>query len=92
MGRYKSAYDYHVSPDGTKPPANLDQLEEISVTGIEIVEKTVNEDHTEANVKVVVSYYIKSYGTVEKLKLDQTWWVNEETGQWFIDGEFPQFL
>ncbi len=89
--KYQDAYSYHVSPNGTQPPADLDALREISITGIKVVEKTINEDHTEANVKSVVSYFLKTYGTVKELKLETNWWVNEKTGQWFIDGEFPKF-
>ena len=88
---YKDAYKYHVSPNGTQPPVNLDRLQEVSVTGLEITDKIINEDQTEALVKTVVSYFIKTEGNVRKLKLDQKWWYNESNKQWFIDGEFPKF-
>jgi hypothetical protein len=88
---HKTLYSYYVSPNGTQPPANLDALQEISVIGIEEVEKTVNEEQTNANVKILVKYYLKSEGSIKKLKLDQEWWYNEPNKQWFIDGEFPKF-
>lgn len=89
--QYPEAYRYHVSPNGTQPPANLDALKELSITGIKVVEKTLNDDHTEATVGIEISYFFKDQGTVRKLKLTQRWWVNPETNQWFIDDEFPVF-
>ncbi len=90
-GLYPTAYAYHVLPNGTQPPADLDYLKSLSVTSVKILEKNINEDQTEANVKTEISYFFKDQGTVRKLKLEQRWWVNEETNQWFIDGEFPVF-
>jgi hypothetical protein len=89
--QYPEAYRYHVAPNGTQPPVNYDALKELSVTGVKVIEKILNPENTEANVKTEISYYFKDEGTIRKLKLDQRWWVNEETNQWFIDGEFPKF-
>jgi len=88
---HETLYAYYVSPNGTQPPANLDRLKEVSVTGVDVKEKTINEEQTEANVKTEVKYYLKSEGSVKTLKLDQNWWYNEPNKQWFIDGEFPKF-
>jgi hypothetical protein len=88
---HETLYAYYVSPNGTQPPANLDRLKEVSVTGVHVKEKTINEEQTEANVKTEVKYYLKSEGSVKTLKLDQNWWYNEPNKQWFIDGEFPKF-
>ncbi|MDB9800148.1 hypothetical protein OAB90_00875 [bacterium] len=89
--QYSEAYAYHVSPDGIRPFTNLDLLEELSVTGVKVIEKTLNSENTEAVVKIEISYYFKDEGTIKKLKLQQRWWVKEETNQWFIDGDFPKF-
>ena len=89
--QYEDAYSYHVSPNGTQPPLNVDRLQEISVTGIDITEKIINEDQTEAYIKGVVRYFNKNQGTEKKVKLDQTWWYSDENKQWFIDAEFPKF-
>ena len=88
---HQTLYSYYVSPNGTQPPADLDRLKEISVTGHQVLEKTINEDHTEAEVKMLVKYYIKTEGTLKELKMNQAWWFNEPNSQWFIDGEFPKF-
>lgn len=89
--QYPEAYAYHVSPNGTKPPADLDSLKELSVTGVKVIERVLNPENTEAIVKTEISYFFKDEGTIRKLKLMQRWWVKEETNQWFIDGEFPKF-
>lgn len=89
---YQTAYNYHISPNGARPPANLERLAELSVTGVKQIQKTINEDHTEAMIKYVIAYYIKTQGIVRELRLEHKWWVNEETGQWFIDGAFPDFF
>lgn len=88
---HETLYAYYVSPNGTQPPADIERLQEVSVTGIDVKEKTINEEQTEANVKMVVKYYLKTEGKVKKLKLDLNWWYNELNRQWYIDGEFPQF-
>ena len=90
-GMYKDAYSYHFSPDGKQPPAKLDGLEEISVTGIKVTEKIINTDHTEANVESTITYFLKTQGTIKEIKLNQKWWFNEEYKQWFVDHPFPDF-
>ena len=90
--QYQAAYDYHVSPDGTRPAEDLERLTEVSVTGVKQTQKILNADHTEAKVKYIISYYIKTQGTVKELKPEYKWWVNQDTGQWFIDSEFPAFF
>ena len=90
--QYQDAYAYHVSPNGTQPPADLERLNEISVTGVKPVQKIINEDHTEATVRYVITYYIKDQGTLKEIKAEHNWWVNQETNQWFIDSEFPKFF
>ena len=61
------------------------------MTGIKVIQKVLSPDSTEAIVKTEISYFFKDQGTIRKLKLEQRWWVKEETNQWFIDGEFPVF-
>ena len=89
--QHETLYSYYVSPNGTQPPADMARLEELSVTGIQEVQKTINEEQNEAKVIIIVKYYFKDEGSIKTLKLDQTWWFNEPNKQWFIDGEFPKF-
>jgi hypothetical protein len=89
--QYETLYSYYVSPNGTQPPADMERLQEVSVTGIQQVQKTINAEENEANVIIIVKYYLKYEGSVKTLKLDQNWWFNEPNKQWFIDGPFPKF-
>ena len=90
-GMHKEAYSYHYSSDGKQYLADLNVLEEISVTGIEVTEKTVNPEHTEAYVETTISYYFKTEGNIKKINLNQKWWLNKDLNQWFIDQPFPKF-
>jgi hypothetical protein len=89
--QHETFYSYYVSPNGTQPPADIERLQEVSVTSIQEVQKTINTEENEANVIIMVKYYLKDEGSVKTLKLDQNWWYNEPNRQWFIDGEFPKF-
>ena len=89
--QHETLYSYYVSPNGTQPPADLERLQEVSVTRIQEVQKTINTEENEANVIIIVNYYLKDEGSVKTLKLDQKWWFNEPNKQWYIDGEFPEF-
>ena len=90
-GMYKDAYSYHYSPKGIQPPAKLDNLEQISVTGVEVTEKTINAEHNEAYVETVVTYFFQTEGSIKRIKLNQKWWFNEEFKKWFVDNAFPEF-
>ena len=88
---HEVAYSYHVDPEGIRPETDLDRLKEISVTGIEVLEKLVKDTKDEAIIRVVIKYYFKDEGTVRTLKLQQEWWYSEENQQWFIKSDFPPF-
>jgi len=66
-------------------------METIRVTGFTITEKTLNEDVTEAVVKGELNYYRVDYGTLKKIDLNQTWWFEPDSKEWFLQSEFPQF-
>ena len=90
-GMYKDAYSYHYSPKGIQPQAKLDNLEQISVTGVEVTEKKINIEHNEAYVEIVITYFFQTEGSIKRIKLNQKWWFNEKFKQWFIDNAFPEF-
>ena len=91
-GMYKTAYSYHYSQEGIQPPAKLEKLAEISVTGVKVTEKTINQEHNEAYVEIIVTYFYKTEGNIKELKLNQKWWFNKELEQWFVDYPFPLLL
>ena len=90
-GMYKNAYSYHYSPKGIQPQAKLDNLEQISVTGVEVTEKKINIEHNEAYVEIVITYFFQTEGSIKRIKLNQRWWFSEKFKQWFIDNAFPEF-
>ena len=90
-GMYKDAYSYHYSPKGIQPPAKLDDLEQISVTGVEVTEKKISTEHNEAYIETVVTYFLQTERSIKRIKLNQRWWFNEKFKQWFIDNVFPEF-
>ena len=90
-GMYKDAYSYHYSPKGIQPPAKLDDLEQISVTGVEVTEKKISTEHNEAYIETVVTYFLQTERSIKKIKLNQRWWFNEKFKKWFIDNAFPEF-
>lgn len=89
--QYQDAYSYHVYPNGKQPPVDVNRLNEISVTGIDVIKKSMGENQDTAFTRIEIKYYNKSEGTVRKLNLEQKWWFNERNAQWYIDGEFPKF-
>jgi hypothetical protein len=90
-GYYKHAYGYHVTRDGNTPQVNFEKLEDFSVTGYEVIEKSVNEDGTEAEVLIKIGYYDEQYGTLNVNKQKQLWWFNKEHERWFTEADFPEF-
>ncbi len=56
--QHETFYSYYVSPNGTQPPADIERLQEVSVTSIQEVQKTINTEENEANVIIMVKYYL----------------------------------
>ena len=88
---HQSAYSYHVNEEGERPEVDLEKLKEISVTGIDVLDKLVHEDKDKAKIRMVVKYYFKDQGTVRTLQIEHDWWYSEENKQWFIKSDFPAF-
>ena len=89
--RPKDAAEYHVRQDGSKTELDLSVMENIRVMGFTITEKTLNDDITEAVVKVELNYSRVDYGTLKKVDLHQTWWFEPDSKKWFLQSEFPNF-
>ena len=88
---YVDALSYYVDRDGKRPDIDLEMLDDFSITGYEIKEKTLNETQDEVFVRGEFVYYQKEYGTIKKLKFEQNWWYSEEAKHWFIESDFPVF-
>ena len=88
-GRYTDAYKYHVNQAGQQPDVDLAYLENFSVTDFRIINPSMNETATMANVSVEIDYVNNQYGTVNTLKHTQLWWFSADYNRWFIESEFP---
>ena len=86
-----AAASYHVSREGIQQQVDIEQAEKFSVTGFDILEKTVDVEAGTAIIKIQISYYNEQYGTVHTLRQDQIWWLDRENKQWFIESPFPPF-
>ena len=92
---YDQAVAYHINRDGETPKVDIDALEDIKVAEFNVKEIRINEnvetEQTDALVIAELNYYLESYGIIKKLKLQQTWWYDDENKHWFTESEFPKF-
>lgn len=89
--RLDEAAAYHVNRDGQKADIDLKAMAPIRITEYRIIDKTVNEDITEATVTGELEYYSNDYGTLKKIPLHQIWWFEEKSGKWYLESDFPKF-
>ncbi len=90
-GRTDDAVSYHINEDGSRPEIDSSVMDSIRVTGFEITDRTINPEQTEATVKGELNYYQNNSATIRTLEYDQHWWYESDSGQWFLDSDFPDF-
>jgi len=88
---YRAAAKYHVSREGKPLVVDIERAMNFNVTGITILEKTLNPETTEAVILAEISYYNKEYGTLQKIRQEQHWWRAPEGRVWLIESGFPEF-
>lgn len=88
---YRSAASYHVGRDKKPMVIDIEKVNKFNVTGINILEKTIDPEATEASILAEISYYDKEYGTVKTLRQEQLWWRVPDESTWLIESEFPKF-
>lgn len=71
--------------------APLDGLDDITVTSYDLLGSVVNFEENTAVAQVLFGYIQEKTGRTHKITHDQLWWLDEETNQWFIDGDMPDF-
>jgi hypothetical protein len=77
---------------GSKAPAVPDiDLENIRVTGYEIVQPPLPVDETKVLQAVEIEYVLKDSQRLRRLRDDQEWRHDAETGQWQVYSPFPDF-
>jgi hypothetical protein len=77
--------------DGTTPAYDAELLKNIRVTSYEYVHRNMSGEGNEAELSAALSYYDVENGRVVQIKDTQVWWFDEATGQWYLDGELPDF-
>ena len=70
---------------------DLAKIKQFNVTGINVLEKTIDPEATEAIILTEISYYDKEYGTVKTIRQEQHWWRIPDESTWLIESEFPKF-
>ncbi len=88
---FEDANDYVKPRDGSNAPFDASLLSEIRVTKYEVSTIILNDEQDEASVTTDISYYHERVNSVHDLRDKQTWWKDEDSGRWFIDGSLPAF-
>ena len=90
-GRYEDAEVYHMARDGQRLKFNLDDLENIRITGYTVRDRELNKDMMGADVTGEYSYFSTSYGALRHVQFQQKWWYEEKSKRWFVEGGLPDF-
>ena len=88
---YRTVADYHVSREAKPLVVDIERARNFNVTGISILDKTINPEITDAVILAEISYYNKEYGTLQKIRQEQHWWRAPEGNVWLIESGFPEF-
>ncbi len=88
---YRAAASFHVSRDGKPHVIDVEGANDFNVTGINVLEKTVNPEINEAVILAEINYYNKERGTLRRIRQEQHWWRSEESKVWLIESKFPEF-
>jgi len=89
---YEDASKYIKLRDGGAVAINSELLNEIRVTKYEVSSMVLNESNDEAVVIAEISYYHERVNNVHNIRDQQTWWRDENTGAWYLDGQLPPFV
>ena len=88
---FEDANEFVKPRDGNVEPFNAALMSEIRVTKYEVSTIILSESQDEAVVTTDISYYHERINSVHDIRDKQTWWKDEDTGRWFIDGTLPAF-
>ena len=82
---------YHKNKNGETKPLDRSAMRDIRVTNVDLQEKSLNGDVTEAVIKGEVDYYRVDSGALKKLSVTQNWWYDDKEKRWFIDSDYIKF-
>ncbi len=90
-GRYDIAGAFISSKVPGHKEDNLDALKKIKITSYKLLGRNVFEDNKEAEQKVEIRFY-NIDNLIEKTITDnQTWFFDEELGNWLLSSGLPDF-
>lgn len=89
---YDDASRYIQRRDGGSVEINTELLNEVRVTGYEVVGMVMNESSDEATVMAEISYYHERVNSVQDIRDQEIWYKDKDTGVWYLDGQLPPFV
>ncbi|MGB0237359.1 MAG: hypothetical protein ACPG4B_00745 [Cycloclasticus sp.] len=69
----------------------IDGLNKITVTSYDLLGSAPHADDGSVVVQALFGYIQNDTGRVYQIKHTQIWWFDEESRQWFLDSEMPDF-
>ncbi|AFT67964.1 MAG: hypothetical protein ACJA2Y_000187 [Cycloclasticus pugetii] len=71
--------------------APIDGLNKITVTSYDLIGSVPNEEDDTIIAQALFGYIQNETGRVYQVKHTQVWWFDEESKQWFLDSDMPDF-
>ena len=69
----------------------IDGLNKITVTSYDLLGSAPHADDGSVVAQALFGYIQNDTGRVYQIKHTQIWWFDEESKQWFLDSEMPDF-
>lgn len=71
--------------------APIDGLNKITVTSYDLIGSVPNAEDDTIIAQALFGYIQNETGRVYQVKHTQVWWFDEESKQWFLDSDMPDF-
>ena len=90
-GELGAAASYIRPREGLAKPPDLADLQGLRVTHYDYAIDAEAQGASEALMTVAFDYYFEDTLSVKKVYQQAIWWWDPEVGNWFMDGELPEF-
>ncbi len=87
---FDDAATYLRTQDNKPISSDTQVYKEIRVTNYKVTRVVLNEEKTQAFVTAEISYYHERVNNVHTIRDMQLWWLDEESGRWYLDGKLPE--
>ena len=91
-GYYDAAAGFIASKKNQPVFIDPQRLEGIRVTGYDMAIGELAPDSENASITVTFHYYDTNSGRLQSTADVQSWWYDESSHRWFLDGSLPVFL